>query len=60
MASQINEYEITSASLLFLLLSMSHEGLNGQWLSASVTLLKLPVWYLMTKSNNAPNLLSGT
>ena len=30
MASQIDEYEITSTSLLLVLLSMSHEGLNGQ------------------------------
>ena len=48
--------------------STSQEGLNGQWLSASVALLEWPVQYLIVKSNNtsllshqicdAPSLLS--
>ena len=72
-ASQTDEYEITSNSSLLASLSVklsSHDGLNGWQLSASAALLEQPVWYLMTKSNNAsllshqicdaPNLLSMT
>ena len=68
-ASQPDEYEITLTSSLSVSLSllMSHEGLNGWWLSVSAALLEWPVQYLMTKWNNAshyicdaPNLLSRT
>ena len=70
-ASQTDEYEMTSHSSLSASLSEKlslQVGLNGWQLSASVALLDWPVWYLMTKSNNAsllshqicdaPNLLS--
>ena len=68
---QVAEYNITSTSLLSVdsVLKLQ-EGLNGQWLSASVALLDWPVQYLMVKLNNAsslshwicdaPNLLSCT
>ena len=58
-ASQTDDYEMTSHSSLLASLSeklSSQVGLNGQWLSASVALLDWPVWYLMTKSNNASSL----
>ena len=71
--SQTSEYEMTSNSSLLASLSVKlslQDGLNGWQLSASVALLEWPVWYLMTKSNNAsslshqicnaPNLLSMT
>ena len=59
MASQIDEYGITSTLSLSASLSLvlsSHEGLNGQWLSTSVALLKWPVLCLMIKLNNARSL----
>ena len=58
MASQTDECEITSTSSLLFSLSllMSHDALNGHWLSVSAALLEWPVQYLMTISNNASSL----
>ena len=58
MVSQTDECEITLTSSLsaWLSLVLSHEGLKGQWLSASAALLEQPVWYMMTKLNNARSL----
>ena len=58
MASQNNEYEIASTSSLSAMLSLvlSHEVLNRWWLSASVAMVEWPVWYLMTRLNNACSL----